>query len=77
MPLRCCHAHVLQDELRAKRSQEAAERDWRRKELDDEKKKAKLNAVLKESRSTQIQQKQHFLAVQANKERQEFERVLK
>ncbi|XP_055510683.1 cilia- and flagella-associated protein 45-like [Leucoraja erinacea] len=66
-----------QDELRAKRSQEAAERDWRRKELDDEKKKAKLNAVLKESRSTQIQQKQHFLAVQANKERQEFERVLK
>ncbi|XP_078276548.1 cilia- and flagella-associated protein 45 isoform X1 [Rhinoraja longicauda] len=66
-----------QDALRAKRSQEAAEREWRRKELEDEQKKAKLNAELKESRSTQIHQKQHFLAVQANKERQEFERVLK
>ncbi|XP_051890868.1 cilia- and flagella-associated protein 45-like [Pristis pectinata] len=66
-----------QDALRAKRSQEAAEREWRRKELEDEQKKAKLNAELKKSRSTQIQQKQHFLAMQATKERQEFERVLR
>ncbi|XP_059828818.1 cilia- and flagella-associated protein 45-like isoform X1 [Hypanus sabinus] len=66
-----------QDELRAKRSQEAAEREWRRKELEDEQKKAKLNEELKKSRISQIQQKQHFLAVQATKERQEFERVLR
>ncbi|XP_062898311.1 cilia- and flagella-associated protein 45-like isoform X2 [Mobula hypostoma] len=66
-----------QDELRAKRSQEAAEREWRRKELEDERKKAKLNEELKKSRVSQIQQKQHFLAVQATKERQEFERVLR
>ncbi|XP_069797302.1 cilia- and flagella-associated protein 45-like isoform X2 [Narcine bancroftii] len=65
-----------QDELRAKRSQEASEREWRRKELENEQKKAKLNEELTKSRLTQIKQKQHFLAVQATKEQQEFERVL-
>ncbi|XP_059504202.1 cilia- and flagella-associated protein 45 isoform X3 [Stegostoma tigrinum] len=72
------HDHKAeQDALRAKRSQEAAEREWRRKELEDERKKAEVTAVLKKSRSDQIRHKEHFLAVQATKERQEFERVLK
>ncbi|XP_072431006.1 cilia- and flagella-associated protein 45 [Chiloscyllium punctatum] len=72
------HDHKAeQDALRAKRSQEAAEREWRRKELEDERKKAEITAMLKKSRSDQIRHKQHFLAVQATKERQEFERVLK
>ncbi|XP_078075362.1 cilia- and flagella-associated protein 45 [Mustelus asterias] len=72
------HDHKAeQDALRAKRSQEAAEREWRRKELEEERKKSEVAAMLKKSRSDQIRQKQHFLAVQATKERQEFERVLK
>ncbi|XP_038649336.1 cilia- and flagella-associated protein 45 [Scyliorhinus canicula] len=72
------HDHKAeQDALRAKRSQEATEREWRRKELEDERKKAEVTAMLMKSRTDQIRQKQHFLAVQATKERQEFERVLK
>ncbi|XP_041064438.1 cilia- and flagella-associated protein 45 isoform X1 [Carcharodon carcharias] len=72
------HDHKAeQDALRAKRSQEATEREWRRKELEDKRKKAEVLATLKKSRSDQIRQKQHFLVVQATKERQEFERVLK
>ncbi|XP_072366376.1 cilia- and flagella-associated protein 45 [Scyliorhinus torazame] len=72
------HDHKAeQDALRAKRSQEATEREWRRKELEDERKKAEVTAMLMKSRTDQIRQKQHFLAVQATKERLEFERVLK
>ncbi|GCB62739.1 hypothetical protein scyTo_0004300 [Scyliorhinus torazame] len=68
---------LVKDALRAKRSQEATEREWRRKELEDERKKAEVTAMLMKSRTDQIRQKQHFLAVQATKERLEFERVLK
>uniref|UniRef100_UPI00398EFB67 cilia- and flagella-associated protein 45-like n=1 Tax=Pristiophorus japonicus TaxID=55135 RepID=UPI00398EFB67 len=72
------HDHKAeQDALRAKRSQEASERAWRLKELEDVRKKAEVFDMLKKSRSDQIRQKQHFLAVQGTKERQEFERVLK
>ncbi|XP_067837265.1 cilia- and flagella-associated protein 45-like [Heptranchias perlo] len=67
----------LQDALRAKRSQEASERAWRQKELEEGRKKVELYEMLKKSRSDQIRQKQRFLAVQGTKERQEFERVLK
>lgn len=65
------------DALRAKRAQEQSERDWRRKEAEEMRKKAELEESLKKARSVQMQQKEHFLAVQAQRERAEFERVLR
>lgn len=65
------------DALRAKRAQEQAERDWRAKEAAEAKKKAETEAMLERARHQQMNQKEHFLAVQAQRERQEFERVLR
>ncbi|CAK8698512.1 unnamed protein product [Clavelina lepadiformis] len=66
-----------QDALRAKRNQEQAEREWRRKEHLEAMKKAQTDEVMKRARTEQIQSKEHFMAVQAQRERLEFERVLK
>lgn len=65
------------DALRAKRAQEQSERDWRKKEAEEMRKKAELESSLKAARTVQMQQKEHFLAVQAQRERVEFERVLR
>lgn len=56
---------------------EQAERDWRRKESEDARKKAEVAGMLKRARAEQMDQKEHFLAVEAQRERAEFERVLK
>jgi len=64
------------DALRAKRAQEQAEREWRKKEAEESRKKAETEAMLKAARSQQMDQKEHFLAVQAQRERADFERVL-
>jgi len=40
-------------------------------------KKAQVNEMMKRARTEQIQSKEHFMAVQAQRERLEFERVLK
>jgi len=65
------------DALRAKRAQEQAEREWRHKEAEEQRKKAETEDMLKHARSQQMDQKEHFLAVQAQRERADFERVLK
>lgn len=65
------------DALRAKRAQEQAEREWRKKEAEEAAKKAETEAMLKVARANQMDQKEHFLAVQAQRERAEFERVLR
>ncbi|XP_042641616.1 cilia- and flagella-associated protein 45-like isoform X2 [Tyto alba] len=66
-----------QDALRAKRSQEAAEREWRRKEKEAAQKKAEMEQMLKQSRLEQIAQREHSMAVQAQQDRHEFERILR
>lgn len=65
------------DHLRAKRAQEQSEREWRKKEALEMKKKAEMESHLKAARSVQMSQKEHFLAVQAQRERNEFDRVLR
>lgn len=65
------------DALRAKRAQEQAEREWRKKEAEEARKKSEMEVTLIQARSQQMQQKEHFLAVQAQRERAEFERVLR
>ncbi|XP_077985522.1 cilia- and flagella-associated protein 45-like [Glandiceps talaboti] len=64
------------DALRAKRNQEQLEREWRKKERDEALKKAETERMLKDAREVQVANKEHFLAVQAARERAEFERVL-
>lgn len=66
-----------QDELRARRNQEAAEREWRRKEKEQLKKKADEDNRLKAARLEQVVHKEHLLSIEAGRERAEFERVLR
>ncbi|OCT69358.1 hypothetical protein XELAEV_18040673mg [Xenopus laevis] len=66
-----------QDALRAKRNQEAMERAWRRKEKEIAQKQAEINSMMKQTRMEQIAQKEHCLAVQAQRDRAEFNRVLR
>lgn len=66
-----------QDELRARRNQEAAEREWRRKEKEQLKKKVEEEERLKAARLEQVTHKEHLLSIEAGRERAEFERVLR
>uniref|UniRef100_G3U539 Cilia- and flagella-associated protein 45 n=1 Tax=Loxodonta africana TaxID=9785 RepID=G3U539_LOXAF len=66
-----------QDALRAKRNQEVADREWRRKEKENAQKKIETEAMLKKSRLEQVAFKEHALAVQVQRDRDEFERILR
>ncbi|XP_077934604.1 cilia- and flagella-associated protein 45 isoform X4 [Halichoerus grypus] len=66
-----------QDALRAKRNQEAADREWRRKEKENAQKKVETEAKLRKSRLEQVAFKEHTLAVQVQRDRDEFERILR
>ncbi|XP_062328979.1 cilia- and flagella-associated protein 45 [Osmerus eperlanus] len=66
-----------QDELRARRNQEAMEREWRKKEKVQLKKKDEEEARLKAARLEQVVHKEHLLSIEAGRERAEFERVLR
>lgn len=68
---------AARDALRAKRAAEQAEREWRRKEAEEARKKALVEESLKVARTQQMEQKEHFMAVQAQRERNDFERVLR
>ena len=65
------------DALQAKRAQEQAEREWRIKEAEEAAHKAATEAMLNDARARQKDMKEHFLAVQAQREKMDFERVLK
>lgn len=75
--LLCLICLLLQDALRAKRNQEAMERSWRQKEKEEAVKQAETNSILKKTRLEQVAQKEHYLAVQAQRDRAEFDRVLR
>jgi len=66
-----------EDEIRARRNQEAAAREWRRKEKEQAKKKLEEEEKLKAARLVQVTHKEHFLSIEAGRERAEFERVLR
>ncbi|XP_069460793.1 cilia- and flagella-associated protein 45 [Ambystoma mexicanum] len=68
---------AAQDALRAKRNQEAAERAWRQKEKEEALKKAETEAIMKHARQEQVAQREHYAAMQAHRDRVEFERVLR
>uniref|UniRef100_A0AAY4C842 Cilia- and flagella-associated protein 45 n=1 Tax=Denticeps clupeoides TaxID=299321 RepID=A0AAY4C842_9TELE len=66
-----------QDEIRARRNQEATDREWRKKEKERHKKKVEEEGKLKVSRLEQVTHKEHLLAIEAGRERAEFERVIR
>ncbi|KAI9205363.1 coiled-coil domain-containing 19 [Polychytrium aggregatum] len=61
-----------QDALRAQRAYEAYERDWRRKEKEIAEKHAAQEQELKAERAKQQQAREHAIAVEAQKMREEF-----
>nr|CAX72932.1 Coiled-coil domain-containing protein 19 [Schistosoma japonicum] len=65
------------DALRAKRAAEANEREWRRKELLAAQKKIETENELKLARAAQAEDRKRQLAIEAGRERLEFERILK
>ncbi|NWS87576.1 CFA45 protein, partial [Toxostoma redivivum] len=66
-----------QDALRAKRNQEVADREWRRREMEKTQRKAEMEQQLKQDRLQQVAQKEQYLAMQVDQDRQEFQRVLR
>ncbi|XP_016431953.1 cilia- and flagella-associated protein 45-like [Sinocyclocheilus rhinocerous] len=66
-----------QDEIRARRNQEAAAREWRRKEKEQTLRKLEVEEKLKAARLEQVTHKEHLLSIEAGRERAEFERVLR
>ncbi|XP_017275540.1 cilia- and flagella-associated protein 45 isoform X2 [Kryptolebias marmoratus] len=66
-----------QDELRARRNQAVAERNWRVKEKELAVKKAREEAALRAARLEQVHNKERCLAMEANREKAMLERVLK
>ncbi|XP_018603840.2 cilia- and flagella-associated protein 45-like isoform X1 [Scleropages formosus] len=66
-----------QDELRARRNQEAAEREWRKKEKEKAQKEMEEVEKLKAAWLEQVTQKEHLLSIEAARNRTVFERVLR
>lgn len=62
-----------QDAIRAKRHEEATEREYRRKVRDEAAKKKIIDEEMGRAREEQIQAKRHLMAVQAARERAEFD----
>lgn len=65
------------DALRAKREQERKEREWREKERLNAMKKKQTEEEMKLAREWQCKNKEHYLAIEAAKDRSEFQKVLK
>jgi len=65
-----------EDALRAKRAQEAAEREWRAKELAAARAAGEKQQAMKIARNVQMREKERKLAEQAQLEKLEFERIL-
>lgn len=68
---------MSQDEHRARRHQESVDREWRRKEKELAAKKVEEEAELRAARLEQVRRKEHFLSMEAGREKADFERVLK
>lgn len=53
------------------------DREWRRKEKELAAKKAEEEAKLRAARLEQVRRKEHFLSMEAGREKADFERVLR
>merc|ERR1712071_673451 len=64
------------DALRAKRHEEATEREYRRKLREEQAKKLCMESEMQKAREEQIGAKRHLMAVRAARERAEFDKSL-
>lgn len=74
---KCVFLWIWQDEIRARRSQAIEERKWRMKEKEKAVKKVLDNAMLRAARLEQVQNKEHCLAMEINKQKAMLERMQK
>lgn len=65
------------DEINAARVQEEVERDWRRKEKEEALKKVDAQRILQREREEQINNKRIMQAMEIERERREFERIVR
>lgn len=65
------------DALRAKRHEEATEREFRRKTREEAAKKKAMDMEMAAAREEQITNKRHMMAIQAARERAEFDKELR
>lgn len=72
-----CFSLNYEDEIRARRNQEAAAREWRKKEKEEMKRMQEEEDRLKVARLEQVTHKEHLMSIEAARERAEFERVLR
>ncbi|CAJ1065777.1 cilia- and flagella-associated protein 45 isoform X3 [Xyrichtys novacula] len=68
---------AMQDEIRMRRNQEVADREWRKKEKDLAAKKVREEEMLRVARLEQVHCKEHFLAIEAAREKAEVKQMLK
>lgn len=64
------------DALRARRAQEAYDRELRQRERDAQRRATAINADLEQAREMQMREKEYLLADQARTEKDEFERII-
>ena len=74
---RASDVRAQQDALNAKRAQEQTEREWRKKEEMKAVQRAHNEEMLKKARVKQREEKEHLLAIEAQRDRADFERMLK
>lgn len=74
---RSMDVRAQQDALRAKRAQERTEREWRKREEMQAVQKAQNEELLKKARIKQQEEKEHILAIETQRDRADFERMLK
>lgn len=65
------------DELNAARIQEEVEREWRQKEKEEALRRAEAHKALVEERQKQINNKRIMLAIELERERREFEKIVR
>jgi len=74
---RASDVRAEQDAFRAKRAQEQTEREWRRNEEMRAVQRAQNEEAIKKARVKQREEKEHLLAIEAQRDRADFERMLK
>ena len=65
------------DEINAARVQEEVEREWRRKEKEEALKKLEALRILQKEREVQVNNKRIMQAIEIERERREFERIVR
>ncbi|KYN39082.1 Coiled-coil domain-containing protein 19, mitochondrial [Trachymyrmex septentrionalis] len=75
--IKTINVHAQIDEINAARVQEEVEREWRRKEKEEALKKLEALRILQKEREVQVNNKRIMQAIEIERERREFERIVR